>query len=262
MLNIFEIRQERGQIAGDRRMLGSECYTLVWVRFGQCSFDAKGQTIICSKNELLLIPAGCPSAELKGSGAIRDFMLIRFSPASAEAAGLLPILSLRDPLRWVTRMPELLFEKLLLIAEQWSDRSRYFTVMCSALLMELLVTVNREYDEGEKAPSAIQHVERMKQYIEEHYRTKITKLDLGACLRVSPNYAASMFRSITGMTISQYVHMIRMRTAQYMLRHSQLSVQDISEYLGYSDPSFFNRTFKRTVGKLPSSIIAERTGRE
>ncbi|MBW7474937.1 AraC family transcriptional regulator [Paenibacillus oenotherae] len=262
MFNIFEIRQERGQIAGDRRMLGSECYTLVWVRFGQCTFDAKGRTFVCGKNELLLIPAGCPAAEIKGAGAIRDFMLIRFSPASPEATGLLPILSLRDPLRWATRMPELLFEKLLHIVGQWSDRSRYYTVMCSALLMELLVTVNREFDEGEKAPSAIQHVERMKQYIEEHYRTRITKLELGACIRVSPNYAASLFRSITGMTISEYVHMIRMRTAQFMLRHSQLSVQDISDYLGYSDPSFFNRTFKRTVGKLPSALIAERTRRE
>ena len=134
--------------------------------------------------------------------------------------------------------------------------------MCSALLTELMVTVSREYDEGEKAPSSIHHIEVMKRYIDDHYRGKITKLELGGCIGVSPNYAASLFRKVTGMTISDYVHRRRMKTALYMLRHSRLTVQDISDHLGYSDPSYFNRIFKRVAGKLPSDIIAERSGRE
>ena len=158
-------------------------------------------------------------------------------------------------------MPELLLEKLLNMVEQWTERDRYFSVMCAALLTELIVTINREVDEGEKAPSSIQHIERMKHYIEDQYRNKITKNELGACIGVSPNYAAALFRKVTGLTISEYVHLRRMKTANYMLRHSQLSVQDISDHLGYSDSSYFSRVFKRLVGKLPSEVSAERTSR-
>ncbi|SFT19966.1 AraC family transcriptional regulator [Paenibacillus sp. BC26] len=262
MFHIFDIRQERGILQGERRVLGMDSYTLVWVRFGQTSYTYSGQTISCRKNELLLIPAGVPAAELHGAGSIRESVTVRFSPADISAMQLLPILARRTPLRWMTHMPELLLEKLLYIVEQWSARDRYFSVMCSALLTELIVTISREYDEGEKAPSSIQHIERMKRYVEDNYRGKITKLELGTCINVSPNYAASLFRKVTGLTISEYVHRRRMKTAHYMLRHSQLTAQDISEHLGYSDPSYFNRIFKRIIGKLPSDLIAERTARE
>ncbi|GGD87351.1 helix-turn-helix transcriptional regulator [Paenibacillus nasutitermitis] len=264
MFHIFEISQDRGIPARERRPLGSDCYTLVWVRFGQCNFEYRGSIALCRKNELLLIPAGVPAAELRGAGGIRESITVRFSPAGSEAASLLPLLARREPLRWITHMPELLLDKLLQLAEHWTERDPYFTVMCGALLTELIVTVNREVDEGEQAPSSIRHIERMKHYIEEQYRSRVTKTELGACIGVSPNYAASLFRKVTGLTISEYVHLKRMKTAQYMLRHSQLSVQDISEHLGYSDPSYFNRVFKRIVGKLPSELLDEResTGRE
>lgn len=188
--------------------------------------------------------------------------MVRFSPNGVFTTSSLPILTRTEPLRWVTHMPELLLEKLLVIVEQWTERDRYFTVMCAALLTELIVTINREVDEGEKAPSSIQHIERMKCYIEEQYRGKITKNELGVCIGISPNYAAALFRKVTGLTISEYIHLKRMKTAQYMLQHSKLTVQDISDHLGYSDPSYFNRVFKRIVGKLPSEVSAERTIRE
>jgi AraC-like DNA-binding protein len=262
LFNIFDIRQERGILRQESRMLGADCYSLIWVRFGQCSFTFRGKTIICRKNELLFIPPGITAAERRGSGGIRESMMVRFSPTGAFTTGSLPILARTEPLRWVTHMPELLLEKLLNMVEQWTERDRYFSVMCAALLTELIVTINREVDEGEKAPSSIQHIERMKHYIEDQYRNKITKNELGACIGVSPNYAAALFRKVTGLTISEYVHLRRMKTANYMLRHSQLSVQDISDHLGYSDSSYFSRVFKRLVGKLPSDVSAERTNRE
>ncbi|WP_274648913.1 helix-turn-helix transcriptional regulator [Paenibacillus humicola] len=262
MFNIFDIREERGYPAQERKTIGSDCYTLVWVRFGSCAFEFRGKPAVCRKNELLLIPAGVPAAEVRGQGGIRESLTVRFSPSSAETNRQLPLLARSDPLHWATHMPELLLDKLLLLTGQWTERDRYFSVMCSALLTELIVTVSREIDEGGRAPSAIRHIERMKRYIEDHYRNKVTKHELGACIGVSPNYAASLFRSVTGMTISEYVHLKRAKTADYMLRHSQLTVQEIAGHLGYSDPSYFNRVFKRVIGRLPSELTAERTGRD
>ncbi|MBM7568924.1 helix-turn-helix transcriptional regulator [Paenibacillus sacheonensis] len=262
MFDIFDIRQERGILKNEQSPLGSDSFTLVWIRFGQTTYRLAGQASQLHKNDLLLIPAGVPAAEMRDAGSIRESVVVRFSPADSAAARLLPLLARRAPLRWVTHMPELLLEKLLYIVEQWTARDRYFSVMCGALLTELIVTISREYDEGEKAPSSIHHIEVMKRYIEDHYRGKITKNELGGCIGVSPNYAASLFRSVTGMTISEYVHRRRMKTAVYMLRHSQLTARDISEHLGYSDPSFFNRTFKRIIEQLPSDLIAERSDRE
>ncbi|MBB3112639.1 AraC family transcriptional regulator of arabinose operon [Paenibacillus phyllosphaerae] len=263
MFSIFHIGEERGIVRQDRRRLGSDSYAFVWVRFGQVHLELAGKAYTCRKNELMLVPPGWIAFELKGdTSGIRDAIVVRFSPSQAEASGLLPLLARKTPLLWPTHMPELLDEKLLQLVNHWSERGPYYSVLCGALLTEALVLINREMDVGEKTPSAIQHTERMKSYIDDHYREKITKNELGGYVGISPNYAASLFRKVTGLTISDFVHRKRMKTAQYLLRHSQLTVQEISEQLGYSDPSYFNRTFKRTVGRLPSELIAERSVRE
>ncbi|MNG21412.1 HTH-type transcriptional activator RhaR [compost metagenome] len=81
----------------------------------------------------------------------------------------------------------------------------------------------------------------------------MTKEELGACINRTPNYAASLFRRATGQTISEAVHAARMKTAVYMLTDSLLTVAEISDYLGYRDVSYFQRVFKRTTGRTPSS---------
>ncbi|MFD0711910.1 helix-turn-helix transcriptional regulator [Paenibacillus sp. GCM10027626] len=262
MFSIFRITEERGVIRQEHRRLSSDSYTFIWVRFGQSEYNFNGIKYSCRRNELLLIPPGCLGFELGGKGRLRELITIQFSPSASEISGMLPILSRRAPLHWASAMPELMLEKLLRLTEQWTEHQSYFTMMCAALLAEVLVLVSREVDEGLKKPSTIQHTDRMKRYIEDHYREKITKQELGAATGISPNYAAAMFRKVTGLTISEYVHLKRMKTAQYLLRHSQLTVQEISEQLGYADPSYFHRTFKRLLGKLPSDLMNERTDRD
>lgn len=101
-------------------------------------------------------------------------------------------------------------------------------------------------------------MERMKRYIERHYRERVTKEELGDEINKTPNYAAALFKSMTNQTISQYVHDQRMKRAVYLLTESQLSIQEIAEFLGYRDLSYFYRIFKRITGSPPSDLLHER----
>jgi AraC family transcriptional regulator of arabinose operon len=98
----------------------------------------------------------------------------------------------------------------------------------------------------------------MKAHIQNRYREKITKDDLGNAAGISPSYAAALFKEVTGQTIGEYTHAVRIKTALYLLRHSRLSIADIAESLGYCDASFFHRTFKRLTGLSPSQVMQER----
>lgn len=81
----------------------------------------------------------------------------------------------------------------------------------------------------------------------------MTKETLADVVGRSPNYAATIFRQVTGQTISDYTHGVRVKTAMYMLEESLLTVEDIADFLGYSDVSYFTRTFKRIAGMPPSA---------
>jgi AraC-type DNA-binding domain-containing proteins len=67
-----------------------------------------------------------------------------------------------------------------------------------------------------------------------------------------------LFKKITGRTISEYVHAVRVKTALYMLEESRLTVAELAEFLGYSDVSYFSRVFKQTTGVSPSEFIQQK----
>lgn len=59
------------------------------------------------------------------------------------------------------------------------------------------------------------------------------------------------FKAALGKTPIQYLHDCRLRTAQDLLQSSNLSIGDIADRVGYSDPSHFNKLFRRSFSVTP-----------
>jgi transcriptional regulator GlxA family with amidase domain len=61
------------------------------------------------------------------------------------------------------------------------------------------------------------------------------------------------FASATGLTPLDYVQRLRIEDAKRRLERTDLSVDEISWRVGYEDPAFFRRLFKRTTGMAPGA---------
>jgi len=231
-------------------------WTFVWVTYGRCVYWIDRDKIVLEKGQLLLVPDRTAFYAKSIPTQMHAKYVIRFTVD--PGSNLLPILQSRDTLRLRTTKYELFVERLRVMMEQWAEKTPYYETMCQALCTELLVYINREMDQGEPAAATVQTVELMKSYIQNHYREHVTKEQLAEVTRKSPNYAAVLFRKHTGQTISDFVHAQRVKTAIYMLGHSTLTVVEISETLGYKDPSYFYRVFKRVTGLAPADYLAER----
>lgn len=60
------------------------------------------------------------------------------------------------------------------------------------------------------------------------------------------------FRQALGLTPNQYLQDLRIENARDLLKTTDLSVQDISEHVGYKDTAYFSRVFKTRVGLSPT----------
>jgi len=82
-----------------------------------------------------------------------------------------------------------------------------------------------------------------------------TKLTLTAVARdvafVSPSHLAKLFRDGRKETFTHFVQGLRLRRAASLLSETELSVQTISERVGYGDVSRFTLHFRRQFGKTP-----------
>ena len=61
------------------------------------------------------------------------------------------------------------------------------------------------------------------------------------------------FRKATGYNPLDYVHALRLEEAKQLLERSELGVDAIGEEVGYEEPSFFRRLFRRKVGISPAA---------
>lgn len=87
-------------------------------------------------------------------------------------------------------------------------------------------------------------------YIESHYQT-CTLESTARFFNTNPNYLSGKLKKYTGTNFSGHLQNQKISAAAKLLRNSEMSVTDISRYIGYENVSFFYKKFKKAYGCLP-----------
>ena len=95
------------------------------------------------------------------------------------------------------------------------------------------------------ATKEIQKILPAIEYVNKNYSEEITLESASAMLGFDPSYFCRIFKSATGSTFTEYLNFVRICKAEKMLSHSQSSILEISETVGFSSVSYFNRVFKK-----------------
>ena len=98
---------------------------------------------------------------------------------------------------------------------------------------------------------------RAKEYIKTNYSKSITLEDVAREINVSPQYLSKLFKEETGENFIDYLTGIRIRIAKSLLEGEELSIKEICYSIGYSDPNYFSRIFKKIVGSTPTEYKDE-----
>ncbi|OBZ11337.1 MULTISPECIES: AraC family transcriptional regulator [Bacillales] len=260
MIAISDAHQDNGAAWYEEGGGREHAFHLSLVTYGKCVYWVNEEKVIVEKGDVLLIPDHIPFYGKSIPTVVHTKYVINFRRNTAECG--LTLLQLQEPYKQRLGCFEVVQERLRGILTQHKERPAYFELMAEALLIEALIFLNQEKDRGMISSEKHRRVDSMKQYISTHYREKVTKEELGDVINTTPNYAATLFKSVTNQTISEYVHNQRMKTAIYMLTESQLMISEIADYLGYNDVSYFYRIFKRSTGSSPSDFLHERSSTE
>lgn len=97
-------------------------------------------------------------------------------------------------------------------------------------------------------------VEVINRYIEAHYGEDSTLQSLSDYIGMHPAYLSKLYKSETGIGISEYRHKLRMEKAVELLKQDQYKIHEISEWLGYQNPQYFSKRFKEEYGCTPNEF--------
>ena len=133
----------------------------------------------------------------------------------------------------------------------------------ASLFNDILLLVDRQQHEQKKATGDVQEqIERAAAYFNENYNTKISIDDYAESLHISTNWFIHNFKQYAGMSPAQYILSLRMVNAQSLLERTTYNIKEISEIVGYENPLYFSRVFKKEIGKSPAQYRKEMTPTE
>ena len=95
-------------------------------------------------------------------------------------------------------------------------------------------------------------IRRTVSYISLNFSQDLSLAGLSENAGVSPAHLSRQFKAETGMTISRFIARTRCEKAAFLLRTTDLAVQDISAHVGYLDNNYFVKVFRGIYGTTPS----------
>ncbi|AZN43072.1 AraC family transcriptional regulator [Paenibacillus albus] len=115
---------------------------------------------------------------------------------------------------------------------------------------ELLYELYRVRDQWKSnSRTAVAHT---RAYMDDHYGEEISIESLASMAGISPAYYMEIFKKIVGRSPIDYLTSVRINAARRLLDNTGAPARQVAESVGYKDPFYFSRQFKRVTGVSPS----------
>lgn len=158
------------------------------------------------------------------------------------------------------------FDKPLFLEDAESERDNFidlsnvfvtgegaFRDRISARVKLILIKLAETADEN-ALPSRM--VDTLDSYIRENCGSEISNTEIGAIFGYHPFYVSRLLKEKKGVTLHQYVISHRLKIAKSYLSTTKKSIAEIAEETGFTDSSYFTKTFKAQEGISPKDYRA------
>lgn len=91
-------------------------------------------------------------------------------------------------------------------------------------------------------------------YIQQNIYEKITNADLAEYTGYNRSYLSTVFYEKTGQTIRSFIQEMKIEESKYLLQHTDMTLQDITSKLNFSNQSYFSKLFKDQSHMTPKEF--------
>ena len=225
-------------------------YYLQYCLEGGIRISADGKTQTLKPGQILLLPPNTPYFCENAAEKV-VYYWIHFT--GKDAGGLLRRCDLECNKIYTVGMGERIPRLFRALFREFLWRDRCFEDSGQACMVNIFAELSRMRDLNTRADNApMETLFRSLSYFHNNIHKPITVAELAATEHFSPSRYRTVFRRCMGLSPSEYMTHMRMRRACELLSMADLSVREVAEACGYTDPLYFSRAFRNHFGVAPS----------
>ena len=232
-----------------------EEYALVLAIDGEADYTVNSEQIKVSKNDVFLFSPRVLRSAIANKDNPWKFICIVFKMQLSEDAAEL----LDKAFICFKGVGEGVQSAFLSAESAWRKKQSLYHVRAKNAVSEILCSLI----EFLTAVSTVPHIKKLesaREYIQSHYKERISISDLATRLDFSVSYFRKLYKEAFGSSPMQYVTELRLAMAKDMLLSGELSVGEIAYFCGFDDIYYFSTIFKKHFGFSPSRL--SKGGRE
>ncbi|MDR2750470.1 MAG: response regulator [Clostridiales bacterium] len=96
-------------------------------------------------------------------------------------------------------------------------------------------------------------ITKVKQFICENYSKELTVKLIAKSVYLSPSYLSYLFKSMTDTNLNEHITEVRVEKSKEMLKDKRIKLYEVAKSVGYNDPNYYAKVFKKVTGITPSA---------
>ena len=173
--------------------------------------------------------------------------LLFFTPTEKESNGIYTVFRTEEGDGLINTISNIIYEYYKKGDKQSNDIIRYELL----ILFAKLLRISSRSNSVESSKKTESNLLSFMLYIEKNYAS-ITLEEMGEYFGFNPNYLSTYLKKQTGKSFIKLIHIQRINVAAEYLRHTNASIEQISLKVGYENPSYFYKIFRKFLGISPS----------
>lgn len=146
------------------------------------------------------------------------------------------------------------------LSDGYGTPNMIYAAQSAQHILSLLLFRNRSMPEDRRIAQRRRRLEHTLEYMQAHVRENLRLQDFARAAGLSVSHFSEMFRAQTGQSPMAYFIHLRVRLACRMLDLTDKPVKAVASEVGYKDPYYFSRVFKRAMGIAPDKYRAVKKG--
>lgn len=227
---------------------GAEEAVLMVCLTGAGWVQVNGEQVTVRPSTYVLIPALAPHSY--GASSAHPWTIWWLHFRGAELPDVAAMLGVDQrpgvvPLRSVARIASL-FDEIVTNLERGPTPAHLManTGLAWHLLTQLAV--------DRALPDRGTPLDRAIRYLQERIDTTVRVSELATLVNLSPSHLSALFRRATGGGVTAYHLAMKMTRARALLDTTAMTVAEVARAVGYDDPLYFSRQFRRVHGDSPT----------